>query len=62
MQLINMIMFIQECKIFNNIYRIILIDEKWNFFSDDDINKNIQFPQAHSSFVYNLFYKKLVIK
>lgn len=58
MQLINMIMSIQECKIFINKYRIILIDEKWNYFSDDDIYKNIEYPKADSCFVYNLFYKK----
>ena len=58
MQLISMIMFIQECKIFINKYRFILINENWNYFSDDIIYKNIQFPEADSNFVYNLFYKR----
>ena len=51
-------MFIQECKIFINKYRFILVNENWNYFSDAIIYKNIQFPKADSNFVYNLFYKR----
>ena len=35
-----------------------MIEEKWNYFSDQNIRENIQFPRGESDFVYNLFYKK----
>ena len=35
-----------------------MIEEKWNYFSDENIHKNIQFQIGDSNFVYNLFYKK----
>ena len=35
-----------------------MIEEKWNYFSDEKVYKNIPFPIGDSNFVYNLFYKK----